>query len=85
MAKITLGEKLIVAREARGWSAHEAAGRMNGVHAHTLRTLEGRNTKRDPVTANLRLGTVLELVRVYYPALNLADFAETQFKLVIGR
>lgn len=66
---------LIRARERRGWSIYQATQHMVDVYPNTLRTLEGLNPDRDPGGPDCKLRTVLEIVRVYWPDVQLDDFA----------
>lgn len=74
---------LTTARERRGWSFHEAAAHMNGVTEQQLRNLERIGSTRKTEPLNVRLGTALEILRVYHPDVSLDDFAgeKTLFRL----
>ncbi len=65
-----LKAKLVAARETRGWSVGKAAARPATIHQFALRKLESGQT--DP--AKCSSVTMTELLNLYYPDLNLADF-----------
>lgn len=47
---------------------------MNQVSEQQLRNLEGIGATRDTDPAHVRVETALEIVRVYWPDVDLADF-----------
>ena len=65
------------AREARGWSFTAAANRMNGVSEQQLRNLEGIGATRETDPGHIRVTTALEIVRLYWPEVDLVDFCES--------
>ena len=63
------------ARERAGLTIAQAAERMPSLSPQGLRHLEGRTAGREaPDGRDLRLCTVLDVIRVYWPELNLEDF-----------
>jgi hypothetical protein len=64
------------AREMRGWSIYEASQRLGFSSTNALRTLEGLNPDRDPGGPNCKLKTVLDIIRVYWPDVDLQDFMD---------
>ena len=62
------------ARTARGWSLTGASNRMQSVSEQQLRNLEGIGATRDTDPAHVRVETALEIVRVYWPDVELRDF-----------
>lgn len=68
---MTLGEKLIAAREARGWTAADAA-RAAGLNRTTLVQIEGDIQDRK----NLRLVTVIGLLDALAPDIQMEDFLD---------
>jgi hypothetical protein len=71
------------ARRKRNWSFHQAAAHMRGVTEQQLRNLEGIGATRPTDPLNVRLGTALEILRVYHPDVSLDAFAgeKTLFRL----
>ncbi len=80
---ITLGQKLQEARERWGWSIHRTAQEM-GIPRQVLWTLEGNNKDKEPPSGgDMQLKTVLRILRVAYPDVQLTDFLpETDLKVV---
>lgn len=78
---------LTEAREKRGWTFHRAAQEMRGVTEQQLRNLEGIGAQRVTDPLNARLGTVIEILRVYHPDVDLDDLAgeATGFYMKRGR
>lgn len=72
-------EKLVEARERRGWTVNGAAQRTGGVHHHALSKLESGES--DP--AKLRVATVIELWLLYWPDLKLSDFLPAELGRVV--
>ncbi len=70
-----LAMALCRAREKRGWSIYEATEHMIDVFPNTIRTLEGLNPSRDTDGNDCKLRTVLEIIRAYWPDVQLEDFA----------
>lgn len=69
------------AREKRGWTVYAAAERMLGVSHQSLRNLEASPALGD----ECKVRTMLEIIRVYWPDVTLADFLtrpECSFKLI---
>jgi hypothetical protein len=62
------------AREKRGWSIFGAACRMRGVSEQQLRNLEQRGATRPTDPAHVRVKTACEIIRVYWPDVQLTDF-----------
>lgn len=74
----TLQEKLIRARERRGWTLYRAWNRMPRMRDVVLRTLEGRNISREPAPGErAQLRTVIDIVEAYWPDIQLEDFDPT--------
>jgi hypothetical protein len=61
--------KLQAAREKRGWTPYAAAKRMRGVSESSLRNLESTPDSGSEV----KLRTALEIVRVFWPDVQLGD------------
>lgn len=66
---MTLGEKLVAAREARGWNQNTAA-RIAGVGRTTLRQLE----EDVQLPENIRLHTAAALIDAYDGEVSMMDF-----------
>ena len=62
------------ARTARKWSLTAAANRMEGVSEQQLRNLEGIGATRDTDPSHVRIATALEIVRIYWPDVDLDVF-----------
>ena len=62
------------AREIRGWSLTKASNHMEGVSEQQLRNLEGIGATRDTDPAHVRVQTAMEIIRVYWPDVQLIDF-----------
>ena len=74
MSGYALAEKLVRARERRGWTIHAATKNMDGVHNQTLWTLEGRNAHRAPAPGGeMKLKTAIAIASAYYPDITLQD------------
>ena len=65
-----LREKLVEAREARGWSVGKAAGRTVTIHHFVLRKLEAGVTDPAKCTAE----TMVDLLNLYGPDISIRDF-----------
>lgn len=61
------------AREKRGWTFHRAAQHMRGVNEQQLRNIEGIGAARPTDPLDCRLRTILEIIRVYWPDVQLND------------
>ena len=71
MAALT--EKLVWARERRGWTIYQAAKHM-GVQNQNLWTLEGNNRHRAPAPGGeMKLKTAIAIASVYHPDITLQD------------
>ena len=53
----------------------QAANRMVGVSEQQLRNLEGIGATRDTKPGHVRVETALEIIRVFWPDVQLVDFA----------
>lgn len=69
-----LGTKLTKAREKRGWSIHAACAQTENVKYESLARLENGRTVGDRVP----LRTVMELIHLYWPDMNLSDFVSAR-------
>lgn len=65
------------ARLKRGWTLTRAANHMANVSEQQLRNVEGIGATRETNPAHIRIATALEIVRVYWPDLDLAHFLDT--------
>jgi len=65
-----LSDKLVKARESRGWTVGQAASRTQTVHHFSLRKLESGQTDPSKATAT----TMVDLLNLYYPDVMIADF-----------
>jgi transcriptional regulator with XRE-family HTH domain len=63
------------ARAKRKWSLSEAARQLGVSSHHAVRTLEGSNPDRAPGGLDCKLGTVLQIIAVYWPDVDVDDFA----------
>lgn len=74
---------LTEARRKRNWTFHQAANHMRGVTEQQLRNLEGIGAQRETDPLNVRLGTALEILRVYHPDVTLDAFCgeKTLFRI----
>jgi len=71
-----LSDRLIEARKKRGWSVEEAAKRAN-MHHYALRNLEGAIPGRVPPRGgDIKVWTMLELTRIYWPDLQVDDWVD---------
>lgn len=61
------------AREKRGWTFHRAAQHMRGVSEQQLRNIEGIGAARPTDPLDCKLRTILEILRVYWPDVQLND------------
>lgn len=68
---MSLGDKLVAAREKRGWNQNQAA-RVAGIGRTTLRQLE--NDEQDQ--QNLRLVTVASIIDAYDGDVGFTDFLD---------
>lgn len=71
---------IIKAREKRGWTVYEAC-RRGGIGRQCLVNLEEGPTKPQDVKA----GTMLRLLELYWPDVSLEDFLGCKTKLTISR
>jgi hypothetical protein len=71
-----LAKALLLARDKRGWTIHQAANRIGFPSHNTLRTLEGLNPDRSTHGLDCKLDTVLKIVSAYWPDVTLEDFVE---------
>jgi hypothetical protein len=62
------------ARKKKGWTLTKASNHMSGISEQQLRNLEGISATRDTLPENIKVKTALEIIRVYWPDLDLADF-----------
>jgi hypothetical protein len=74
----SLSEKLISAREDRGWTLSEAAEKMPNTGYGTLQHLEGRSRKEGalrspPTPGSIQTRTAADLIVAYWPAIKLKD------------
>lgn len=60
--------------QGKSWSFTAAANHMAGVSEQQLRNLEGIGATRDTDPGHIRVATALEIVRVYWPDVDLEDF-----------
>ncbi len=74
--KKSLETALKDARKRRGWSIYQAANRLGFSSTNMLRTLEGLNPDREPGGESCRLSTVLRIIEIYWPDVELEDFCE---------
>jgi transcriptional regulator with XRE-family HTH domain len=70
---MTLSEKLLRAREERGWTLYKAA-KEAGLGRAQLAALEGRYVGRSPNPSLVTVGTVAALIQLYWPQIQLSDF-----------
>lgn len=63
------------ARDAKGLTFTQAANRMVGVSEQQLRNLEGIGATRDTDPGHVRVETALEIIRVFWPHVQLVDFS----------
>jgi hypothetical protein len=77
--------RLSSARRAKGWTYYRAAQYMKEVRPQQLRNLEGKGG--NPLgthPGSIRLDTALEILRAFWPDLELEDFAgpDCPFRIV---
>ena len=70
----SLGEKVRQARERKGWSVYAACEKMPSVGRESLARIESGRT--DPT--RLQFQTALELIELFWPELDIEDFADEE-------
>ncbi len=69
-----MGNVFTAARKKKGWTLTKASNHMAAISEQQLRNLEGIGATRDTLPSNVKVKTALEIIRVYWPDLDLADF-----------
>ncbi len=71
MAKSRLSQRLVRARKIAGLTLYQAAELMPHTSYQTLYHLEGRTTRPTPSGEDIQLKTAIDIVRTYWPDIQL--------------